>query len=106
MPVNRLRMTVFDSFKYSPKCLQVLDVKKLEIVSETAMTRMLMASGKTLKTFKMSYRNGNTFSRGTMCALAKYCLRLENVEFASLFENIQSVPSGNLGNLKQFLYRK
>jgi len=70
------------------------------------MSRMLMASGKTLRTFKMSYRNGKTFSRGTMSTLAKYCVRLENVEFATLYEQIQSVPSGNLGNLKQFLYRK
>ena len=91
---------MFESFKYSPKCLQILDVKKLETISESAMIRMLMASGKTLQTFKMSYRNGNTFSRSTMLTLAKECKRLEIVEFATLYENLQSVPQSNLANLK------
>ena len=104
-PMARLRTTIFESFQFSPKCLRVLDIKKLEMISEKSMQRMLMASGHTLQTLKMSYRNPNTFSRGAMLQLAQ-CKQLTNVEFASLYEHIQNVPGGNLANLKLFLYRK
>ena len=85
--------------------MRVLDIKKLEVVGENSMKRILMASGRTLHTFKMSYRNANSFSRTTMLQLAQ-CRQLKSVEFASLYEFIQNVPGTNLANLKLFLYRK
>ena len=105
MPIKRLKITLFESFKYSPKCLRVLDLKKLETIGEQAMTRILMASSRTLQTFKMSYRNGNTFSRQTMVQLAR-CDNLKTVEFASLYDFIAQVPPNNLAHLKIFLARK
>ena len=85
--------------------MRVLDIKKLEIVSENSLKRILMASGHTLHTFKMSYRNANSFSRTTMLQLSM-CRQLKTVEFASLYEFIQNVPGTNLANLRIFLYRK
>ena len=94
MPIKYLKMTTFDTFDmfdqfmYRPKRLQVLDVKKLETIGETAMCRMICSSERTLQTFKMSYRGTNScFSKFTMAQLAK-CPNLKKVEFASLMEYI------------------
>ena len=105
VPIKRLRITLFDQFQYRPKSLQVLDLKKLETIGETAMSRILASSARTLHTVKLSYRNEKSICKGTMAQLAA-CYNLKVLEFATLAEYISNLPPQQLTSLKYFLARK
>ena len=47
----------FDSFPLRPKCLTELDLSKLELISDIALSRIIECSAFTLKTFKVSIKN-------------------------------------------------
>jgi hypothetical protein len=47
----------FDNFTLRTKCLHELDLSKLELISDTALTRIIECSALTLKTFKVSVKN-------------------------------------------------
>lgn len=95
VPIKRLKMTLFESFQFRPRNLQVLDVKKIEVISEQAIQRMLTSCKNTLETVKLTYRGTQGFTKGAALALAN-CSRLRNVEFAAQNEYIAQVPPVNL----------
>lgn len=55
--IKFLKKREFEEIKFRPKMLRILDLRKFDVISETALTRMLDHSHKTLTTFKVSYKN-------------------------------------------------
>lgn len=105
--IKRLKIAAFEQCKFRPKSLQVLDIKKLENISEKALERILCSSSGSLETLKLSYRAQQHFSLAAMRMLAS-CKKLKHLDFATLADVITNGPqAANLQNFKQqFLRRK
>ena len=89
---------------FRPKMLQVLDLKKFDVMTETALSRMIDHSSRSLTTFKISCKN-QAFSR-MMCVKLATCRKLEVVEFAAQTEYAAKIPIDQVHHVKAFLEKK
>ena len=55
--VKRLKIKDFDNFNYKPKKLEILDIKKLENISERALSSIFVSSHASLKSVKLPYKS-------------------------------------------------
>ena len=47
----------FDEIMFRPRSLIVLDLRKFDLITETALARIIDSSSRSLTSFKVSYKN-------------------------------------------------
>jgi hypothetical protein len=99
--LNHVKKTEFDKFAFRPKKLLELDLSSFELISETALARIIDAASKTMTTFKVSYKcQGLT---RLSCARLSQCKKLTHVAFGNSNEYIAQSKFDLLLSVNYFL---
>ena len=94
----------FEKMMIRPRCLIILDLAKFDNINETTLGRLIDPSSRTLKVFKVSYRNEGLGAL-SLTRLAT-CKNLNVVEFGQPRDFMTKIPFANLSAVKTFLRKK